>query len=224
MDRDQHLDKLVRQMEELGFLDLEMHAYLDKRWEANKMIYSVQEFVGKDELIFEARFLKNQESGVHELRGFKAMLLQKGIGITEAFFPFRDSLTDITVQDAYHLLQGRAVMKFNAEDDSRALPHKCYWTALKNGKLREIPEYDFSSQLIAMGIQELSSARTGPPLLYDFMAGERVGVHLNGYMGLTRGYVQADPLNKGIRLFDENHREVKQELNRKRQKQVRRKR
>lgn len=119
------------------------------------------------------------------------------------YFQLKNDLTDVSTAEAYNLLSGRAVMKFRQVEDQQG-DFKAEWKELSDGKLKPLPDYDFMAILKALPVPEAHSETTGSKLVYDLIKGDRVAVTFEENGKSSPVYLEANPRERTISVFDRN--------------------
>jgi hypothetical protein len=113
-------------------------------------------------------------------------------------FPLAGDLTDLGQEQVINLFSGRAVLQMN---DKAAISQK-QWLTLEGGVLIPHEPYDITGIIKGLNASPPFSEKSGPYLIYRLAAGyrEKIGLIQNGKY--TNVFIEADPVNKTIRLFD----------------------
>jgi hypothetical protein len=116
------------------------------------------------------------------------------------YFPVNNSLNDFTASQAYNIVAGRAVLKFqNVVTD----PSSFFgvWKELKNGKLVDIPSFSLDDILEKYEVKEYRDEIKGQRLIYDLLNGDKVACHIPGPEGDRKVFIAADPSNNDLNLY-----------------------
>ncbi len=176
---------------------------------------------GKDETISTLHFRKSDQSDMYFFNKYDLTLKQenKPEALTQTFYLNKGS--NITLKEAYNLMNGRAVNKDLTNKEGQAYNA---WIQLdiknsdKNGnfKIKQFHQnygFDLEKELSKLAIKELSNEQGKTALLQSLQKGNRQAVTfaLNG--NEQRQYIEANPQFKSITIYDTN-------MNRQRSKQI----
>ncbi len=117
------------------------------------------------------------------------------------YFPIKNDFSDIHPNEAYNLLSGRAVLKFQ-EIENKPGHFNSHWKVLENGKLETLPDYDFMAALRLLPIPEIRQDITGPQIIYNFIRGDRVPVTLLDGNKTTPVFLEANPRDQSIKIYN----------------------
>jgi len=119
------------------------------------------------------------------------------------YFPLNNGLADINTREAYHLLSGRAVLKFYQKADG---PQRFYtnWNLYDKDKLITLPNYNLVLLLKNAGVKEATQDASGVQLIYDLIRGERPLVHIKKDNSEITVYIEADPRLKSLAVYDKD--------------------
>lgn len=116
-------------------------------------------------------------------------------------FPIRMDVNDITDKQVYNLLCGRSVMKFDIGDP---LDTKSYWIKEENGKLILLKDFDISKSLNQLPFVHPQDLLQSQELLLKMSDGGRVLSNIKIGAEIVSVYIEADPSNARIAVFDKD--------------------
>lgn len=134
-------------------------------------------------------------------------------------FPIHNNLNDVDDRQAYNLLSGRALMKF---EDVKAGNPTVSWVTVAHGEFVEHPDFDLSGQLRKLAFQTPLDSSTGPEYVLELAKGNRIPAELQKGNANISVLLEADPRTSSIAIFDHMDNrldladfQIKNELNKK---------
>ena len=123
-------------------------------------------------------------------------------------FPVNNDLNDIDDLQAFNLLSGRAVMRFEEVEAGSPLVD---WVTVVNGEFVKHSDFDVAGQLRKLAFETALDNASGPEYLLELAKGNRIPVVLKSGEEGREVLIEADPRNAVIAVFDKMERRL--ELN-----------
>ena len=193
------LEGLIEILIGLGFEKDSMRAALTAQAHASYLRYVEEASFGNDRVIYtiECAFSRSTP----DFRGYTARLLPaEGNAERSHFFSYTGDYHDIHSREAYNLLCGRAVIKFQIGSVQPTV-FVGKWNILGPDGLRELPEFDFGAQLRAMPLSNGVGSDDGFRVIYQLIRGDRVPVTLDLQGIATAALLEADPSAGTVRVL-----------------------
>ena len=115
-----------------------------------------------------------------------------------------DELSDVTSRQAYNLLSGRHVLKF---ETAEAVPFSEYWIGLEpsgNGFSHECyDEFNIKEAIGRLQVAEMKNDQSGAGLIRSLIEGDLVAAHISAGEKLIPVLLAANAKKKEITLFNE---------------------
>lgn len=215
-----NLDYLQNQLKYTGFgekLTDQLKENLAKENSRFVLIHKVQ--YGKDELTAALQFSRSMQSELYFFNSYRASLDKNGqtSGPSQTFYIGKEG-SNITLKEAYNLLDGRSVHKDMTAKDGRlyqAWLQLDFKNTLPNGnfKMHQFGRnygFDLFESLKKLPIQEIHVQAERVKILDSLKKGNRQQVTLSGSSEGQKVFIEANPQFKAIILYDSNHQRLRQ--------------
>lgn len=215
-----NLDYLQTQLKYTGFgenLTDQLIENLAKQ--KNRFVLTHKAQYGKDELTASLVFSRSMQSELYFFNSYNASLNKngQGTGPSQTFYIGREG-SNITLKEAYNLLDGRSVHK-----DMTTKQGKLYQAWLQLDFKNTLPSgnfkilqfgrnygFDLFESLKKLPIHEISIQNERIKILDSLKKGNRQQVTLSGPSEGQKVFIEANPQFKAIILYDSNHHRMRQ--------------
>lgn len=228
---EENFDFLKNQVKYSGFGD-GLENLLKTEIQKEQPAFAIEHKPGFDNADFKATlfFRRSEESGMVFFNRFEAELKQKDEVLKQTFFIGKEN--NYTLKEAFNLMNGRAVHKEleklekvgdgeNARYQGTGEKYKA-WVQLDfkeaddkgNFKLKPFHEnygYNLEETLGKHQIKELNDPERKENLMQSLEKGNRQQVTFIANDEEKKGFVQANPQFKSLKLFDEHGKEIRSE-------------
>lgn len=212
---------LVNQLEHLGF-GRDTSFQLLNQMCRDQPQFSIQHevYYGSDKVRALLQFQKSEETGMYFFNNYKLQVLKgNNSEVMKQTFYLNSKEENITLKEAYNLLEGRAVLKEigNKEGEKRTV-----WIQLdfketdgnSNFKLKNYPEnygFDLADILGKHPINELTNEQDRKQLTESLECGNRQSITYVRGDTVTKMFLEAVPQFKSIRIYDSDMKRLKPE-------------
>ncbi|MBE9462061.1 hypothetical protein ACFP1I_12555 [Dyadobacter subterraneus] len=215
-----NLDYLQNQLKYTGFgenLTDQLKENLAKENSRFVLVHKAQ--YGKDELTAALQFSRSMQSELYFFNSYKASLAKSGQGggPSQRFYIGKEG-SNITLKEAYNLLDGRSVHKDMTTRQGRlyqAWLQLDFKNTLPNGNFKMLQfgrnyGFDLFESLKKLPIQEIHVQADRVKILDSLKKGNRQQVTLSGPSDGQKVFIEANPQFKAIILYDSSYHRMRQ--------------
>ena len=120
-------------------------------------------------------------------------------------FPLNMDTNDVEEIQAFNILDGRSVMKFENPTEQNT---DVYWIKEKDGQLVTFPDFDLSGILKKLSWENPPNELTGPEIILEMMAGNRVPAIMKAGKEPVQTFIECEAENATITLYNESGKQM----------------
>lgn len=197
-------------MTAIGFEEEGLRDILEQKAATGYLRYVTERTYGQGRVIYTVEC--RASGGKVDFTGYYARLIPEGSReAVSQFFRCMNDYSDFHLREAYHLLCGRAVIKFRMVGEGPQV-FIGEWNVLDNGQIRVVEDFDLREQLQQLPLVSGLGGEDGFRIIYGLIRGEVVTAELKNGTQTISACLIADPRQKSVRVVDSEGKPIRLHL------------